>query len=174
MKQTMHIFPSTEVVGSILTTQIDKPAMESIEANPSDYFKSNFDIDINDLDFSFVENSQDDVNLVLPYYSTIETFKSAYLTDKDLNKVSGGEIFITLSLVIGSAVGFAAFGTSTGLAAGAAVGGIIGITAATVGTAAVVGTIAGQKNADKRAAASISVGAANTLPTPAAANQGGK
>ncbi len=83
-----------------------------------------------DFRIAYAHNTADELNIAVPHYSQLdEIMSSAVLSEEEMAKISGGEIFATIILVakaiagaIGVAVG-AGISAGTGLAVG---GGVVG------------------------------------------------
>lgn len=128
-----------EVFGAYATHQLSNEGVNLLKADANNFIKSNFDIDI-DGDISIIENSENEINLALPFYSGVEDIKAMALKDKNLDNISGGEILITVFAAIGVAAGVASGVAIAGAASGLGIGlGIAGGIAGGVVGAAVVG-----------------------------------
>ncbi len=132
-----RIFASTELVGAMATSMMDKEQVKAFTSDPV-IVAASFDIDISNFEVSVIENSAKDVNLTLPYYESIESVRSEVLQDEKLANVAGGEIIISIAAIIGGCIG-AAIGGTVGIGVGAAIG---GVTAGVVTACVVGGTVA--------------------------------
>ena len=150
MSDTEKLFPTTELAGAIATNGMDNATLKIFSADPKGEILANTNVDFADIDIKLIENSGNDINLILPYYSEISEIQAIILNDKELKSVSAGEIVFVLTVffgMIGTACGIGAFtagGTFTtaavlgGIAVSAAVAG--GATAAVGGVATAIGT----------------------------------
>ena len=88
-------------------TLLSKNATDSqfaeLKANPADFVKSNYDVDLG-AEMQTVENSSDTINLTLPYYSQLDKATADATSDDKLDSVSGGEIVISLGVILSGAV----------------------------------------------------------------------
>ena len=136
-----HIYPVNEIVGSFASTNLSPEDLDSFVSNPNDYLQSNLNVNYEG-EIAVVQNTENEVNLTLPYYAMIEKISAFELTPEMLDEVAGGEIFITIAALCGAGIGFAVGGTALGLTGaslaaativGAGVGAGIATTVAAVG-----------------------------------------
>lgn len=155
MTETPELFPSTEIVGAILTHQSNSHELNDFANDPHSMLASNFNLDFSNIEFNIVNNTANDVNLGLPFYTEVETIQAELLKDERLQNISGGEIIIALILMGGTLAGIAATGTWVGGAVGAAIAGGIagGVAAVAIGTGLGI-------NAKNKAPHQIRIGAA--------------
>ncbi len=145
MSDAHNLFPTTELVGALAVSSLDRAELKEFSADPKGAILANTDVDFADIEIKVIENSSNDVNLTLPYYSEIAKIQAELVKDEKLGEVTGGEILFSLSVffgTIGVACGIGGF-TAAGTAfTTAAVLGGVAISAAVVGTAtvAVAGT----------------------------------
>ena len=100
-----------EIGASMLSKNVTGEQSVAFKANPADFLKSNYDISTS-AEVKTVENSNDTINLTLPYYSNLDTASAGPMTDGDMDSVAGGEIFISL-VVLGTGAAVVA-GITTG------------------------------------------------------------
>ena len=131
------IFASTELVGAMAVSAMDKEQAQAFASDPV-MVAARFDIDISNYEISVVKNSNQDINLILPYYASLESIQSEVLQDEKLGNVAGGEIIISIAAIIGGCIG-AVVGGTVGIGVGAAIG---GVTAGVVTACVVGGTVA--------------------------------
>lgn len=159
MTNKAKLLASNEVVGALVTNELSASDAKAFADNPQNVIATHFDLDVYHIDFNVVQNSDSDVNLVLPYYEAIDEMHSSALKDESLSNISGGEIFLTIGTLCGMGI---AIGVGTAIAGAGAVGagtliagGIIGaaVGAGVIGTAVGVGLTESRKaqNAKLRA-----------------------
>ncbi len=147
-----NLFASTEIIGALTTNNLSAEDAKTFAADPQAAIAA-MGVDVSHIDVKVAQNSENDVSIVLPYYTQVEVFQSEMLKDEKLNNVAGGEIIISLAIIggvaIGSTVAVSAGIAGTGVVVAAAIGGAIGGTiAGGIVTAAVVaGAVEGKKKA---------------------------
>lgn len=92
------IFFTNEIGTAFLSERAD---IDSLRSNAGDYIFALYNIDVSSFDLHVVENSLDSINLVLPYYSLLDNADNIAVADSSLDDVSGGEIGITIALIVG-------------------------------------------------------------------------
>lgn len=133
-----------EIVGAIMIPHISDDVLNEFKQDPNSYLSANYDLNF-ECDINLAENTNDVVNIALPYYSELDKMTSHELSSAELTEISGGEIFITIGVVCGVGLAFA------GGLAGAATGGTI------VAGIAIAGTIGGLAGAAVTAVAAQGV-----------------
>ncbi len=146
MSESKTVFAANEIVAAMADNAMNPEQAQAFSADPHSMIASNANIDLEGIQVNVVQNTGSDVNLILPYYELLESTEAQAVRDRDLNDISGGEIFISLGVLGGVLFGAVVLGASNGIVIGCAIaGGAIG--AAIVGTA-IAGTIAGTKKYD--------------------------
>ena len=102
--KSAKIVGTTEILGAILGRVIKHP--HGFKSDPKGYIFSHANYDVgDDVDIEVVENGDGVVHLPLPYYLSVENFRSSHLGDDDMVHFSGGgEIFISLIVAVGLTV----------------------------------------------------------------------
>ncbi len=142
------LFPTNEIVGSMLTPHVSSADLNKFKANPKDAFMSiaNIDADIvENLSIDFCENTPDTLNVVLPYYAAVEDISAYSLSDSETKDVVGGEILSTIAFcILGalSAIGGAAAGV-VGVTLGVTGSVVLGAAIAAGGATAAIGATVG-------------------------------
>ncbi len=142
------LFPTNEIVGSMLTPHVSNEALNKFKANPKDAFMSiaNIDADIvENLSIDFCENTSDTFNIVLPYYSAVEDISAYSLSDDETKEIVGGEVLATIAFcILGalSAIGGAAAGV-VGVTLGVTGSVVLGAAIAAGGATAAIGATVG-------------------------------
>lgn len=137
----LHV--SNEILGAVITNNLEASEIKSFIDNPQDAIYSAFDVDVSNIDFKVIENSDKEVNLSLPYYSQLDDIQAKALQDSTMQNISGGEIFVTIGILsaTGIAVGIAA---AVGVKMTLGIGLVAGTIGAVAGGAVVAaGTVAG-------------------------------
>ena len=123
-----------EFAGVLFLNNLSDDILNSVRDNPVDYIKANADIDIG-FDIKITENSSNEVNLVLPYYSAVEAISAEALSYEELSEIDGGEIFISIGIACGVGIAAAAgafslgaVGCTTALVIAGTIGGLAGAT----------------------------------------------
>ena len=141
-------FASTELVGAIFSDALPNDKVAEFLVDPQSVITSNLNADFSSVEITAVTNTDDEVNLALPYYSLLDVVKVKELDEESLEAVSGGEIFVSLGILGGMFAGAAiatAVGAGVGVStAGAVIGGIAGGIA--VGAIVTAGAVAGAKS----------------------------
>ncbi len=71
-------------------------------------------------DVAFVDNTNGEVNLCLPYYASLDNVVSSEITDADITDIIGGEIGVSIALtVVGIGAAAAFFGGGAAISIGA-------------------------------------------------------
>ncbi len=135
----IKLFPSTEIIGAMACDIMNAEQIKAFALKPETIIASLAEIDVSNLDITVVENSKNDVNIVLPYYSQIETMQAEMLKDESLNNISGGEILISVGITAGLGIGLL---IAKAVSAGASVAIAGGLVGAAIG-ASVVASVAG-------------------------------
>ena len=153
------LFPSTEIVGAMASNAMNADEAKAFTADPKAVLASKAKIDASNLNINVVQNSNTDVNLALPYYAMVEEMQAEMLKDESLQKISGGEILVTIGILCGIGGATATIAAIGGAAAvgGAATAGLIvlgagiagGVIGATVVAGVAGGVIAGVKENHK-------------------------
>ena len=99
-----NLFSSTELAAAILINKADTSDLTRFKREPSAFLLAVFDVDFDDIDILPVENTDCEIHLCLPYYSQIEDFTTAVMTDEHLKEVSGGELGGLAILAIGATI----------------------------------------------------------------------
>lgn len=97
-----------EIGSSYLSQSVISSEYENFIKNPSDFLKSELNLDLPHTEFKAVQNDDGIVNLTLPYYSNLAVSSSTPLSDSDMNEVVGGEVIVSIivcATVISSTVG---------------------------------------------------------------------
>lgn len=139
------VYPVNEIIGSFVSTEVTSEDLSSFKSAPHDYLQANMNINYEG-DITVVENSDSEIHLALPYYAMVGTLSAIELTPAMLERVSGGEIVITLAAVAGAGIGFAVGGS------------LLGLTAGSLGAATIIGAGIGAGVATTVSAISIGVG----------------
>ena len=142
------IVASTELAGAIITDKLNAQQVEAFTKDPEAMIHSHIEHDLSSISFSVVQNKNDEVHLVLPYYSQLDSMNAVVLTDDSLAEIKGGEVIILAGAAIGAGVA-AYFGL--GIATSAAVGGLIAGVVVLTGVAVLVGTSAAARTAEDAA-----------------------
>lgn len=146
-EQKLSLAATTELVGSVVLNALDSATAAQLRADPKNtiYTKANIEI-ADSLAVHVVQNTNNDVALILPYYESLEMVSADPISDSDIEGVAGGEILISIiaAMVAGGVIGAVSAGVTggtVGIAVGAAVGAVVATgVAASVVTGAVVGT----------------------------------
>lgn len=77
-----------EILGAMIPT---------VDENQKQQVLNNVEASVN-----MVENTQNEINLTLPYYTNVEKISSHNVGDSDIDEVAGGEIFAILAISFGS------------------------------------------------------------------------
>ena len=99
----------------ILTNEIAGAMAPTVSASDRDAVINAIGADV-----VFVDNTNGEVNLCLPFYASLDNVISSEITDVDITNVIGGEIGISIALTavgIGAAAAF--FGGGAAIAIGA-------------------------------------------------------
>ncbi len=123
-----QLFAANEIMGAALTAKMSKSDILSFEQDPRSFIASSLNFDTGDISVSVVENDSATLNLALPYYSDLERLSAEVLKDADIDDVSGGELLITIGLlvaasfagVVATGATIVGVGAGIGAAAGAA------------------------------------------------------
>lgn len=100
-----------EILSTFISSVGDK---ESFKEDPRGYLCSHYNMQLDqNFDLRVVENSRDNINLSLPYYSALRN-KAESLVDTDLSEADGA--VASLLVVIGVAVAVLAGSGAVGLA----------------------------------------------------------
>ena len=104
-----------ELGGTLLSNDSNSDNFDSIISNPVEFIKSTYNVDIIS-EIKTVENTDNEINLVLPFYTDLEKLSTSALSENDLDSISGGEIFIS-TVVIGTGLAiWGGIGTGTAAA----------------------------------------------------------
>ncbi len=96
------ILGTNEILGTF-TSVISKEQLDSIIASAS-------------AEVSFIKNTDNEVHLALPYYSSLAKVSSLIpLEDSDVSDVAGGEVFVSLAIAGVIAAGAVAGGIAIGV-----------------------------------------------------------
>ncbi len=143
---TEGMFPTTELATAFLSQLCSQEASlhQKAKTDIKETLITNTNVDLENIDVNIVENTSQDINLSLPYYSVLDTASAKAIFDEELSKVRGGEILLSLAVFFGGIgatfLGIGAFSIST--ASGFTLGAVAlgaGITAGVVGGIAAVG-----------------------------------
>ncbi len=101
---------TTEFATAILSNNLTSESSARLEADAKGYVYSdlNLEFDSESVSLSVVRNGGGVMNLVLPYYSALDSldnFSAGIASDSDLGDISGGEIFIVATITAAIAVG---------------------------------------------------------------------
>ncbi len=113
--ESPQVFVSNEILGAILTAGLSKSEVLYFGSDPKSFIYSALDADIGAISLSVVENGVDTINLALPYYADLERHSAEVVKDSDIADISGGEIIITVILVMTGVA--TVVGTTVGVAA---------------------------------------------------------
>ncbi len=100
--ETKQVFASNEILGAALTAKMSQSEVAAFEKDPRSFIASSLDFDTGDISLRTVENSAGMVNLVLPYYSVLDSISAESLGEADISSISGGEI---IGVIIATAIG---------------------------------------------------------------------
>ncbi len=144
MSAKRDVFASTEIVGALLTRNMNSAEALSFEDDAISYVSSSLNVDVRNVSLSVVRNEGDSVNLILPYYSAIDNFSAQVMDEVDMDSVAGGEIIISLA-IFGGVIGGTAIAAvaSVGVAAATAITVTAGVAAGAVAAGAVAGAVVG-------------------------------
>ena len=84
-----------EIGATLLSKTVTDSQSATLKSNPVDFVKSNYDIDVTS-EVKVIENSADTINIVLPYYSGLETASANAVTDSKMDSVAGGEVIFSV------------------------------------------------------------------------------
>ncbi len=129
-----QLFASTEIVGALASGVMSNDEAKAFSADPKAVLASKANIDASAMDINVVANSDNEVNIALPYYSQITEFQVELVKDEKLADVAGGEIIFALAIFGGFWVGASIAGamagaTSVTIAIGAGIGATVGAVA---------------------------------------------
>lgn len=138
MSNSKQVFASTEIVGDYLLSGLSSNEINNFKADPQSFILANTNQDFSNVSISVVENSANEINLVLPYYAAFDTSEAQAIRDSALDSVSGGEIVgVVMAIVAGVAtavgIGVAVVGGAL-LAGGGAAGIVVGAATAIQGS----------------------------------------
>lgn len=148
MTHTYKAHATTEIVGALATGIADKDTLKAFSADPHSVMASELNLDVSGVDIQVVENKGNDVNLILPYYEMLDSSEAQAVRDDAMAKISGGEIFISLGIIVGTLAGVAISTSTTVMIAGGIIGGAVG---ASVVATTVIGGIAGGTHEKRKA-----------------------
>lgn len=149
------VAPTNEVVGAYLTYGMSDKR-EAFLSSPKDFiFAETNCLVSDDVEIRVVENTTEQINLILPYYASFEKASAEMFSDEEMGDIAGGEI---LGLIIGAITGMAIAGgiaAASGVAAGTTVAGVA------LGVGAVVGGVTGSVVVGTAIGAGTAVGIRN-------------
>ncbi len=106
--------PALEILGAIGTEKLSTQQVTDFKDDAKRFLHAEANINLNDdFDVNIVDNSANEVNLILPFYDALH-FEAAQMTDAELQDVSGGEVAIgviavggTIATILATIIGIA-------------------------------------------------------------------
>ncbi len=111
---TIPLFSTLEILGAMETKSLSTEQKAHFKKDAKSFLLAEVNIALDDAtSVHVVDNSADEVNLVLPYYEALQ-HQVETLSDDDLDEVAGGE-FVGVAVVLGIVL---AAGTTAAIIAG--------------------------------------------------------
>ncbi len=92
---------TNELLGATVSNSTSAADLQALKSDPRGFILSQTNTDVSaEVSFNFAENSGDTVHVALPYYSQLDAVVATAIDSDELDSVSGGEIFVSVTTIM--------------------------------------------------------------------------